>query len=101
MKNIDKIREMNSEDLIIFMNSNKCDKCSYNGTNCMHDFCREGMKSWLEQEAELTIEDIRDEFNEFCTNNRCDECDYPNDGDCHYHYTVDHFNIINGKITRR
>lgn len=101
MKNIDRIKEMDAEELIIFMNSNKCDRCSYNNTNCMHDMCCEGMKIWLEQESELTTDLIYYEFGKFCIGNNCGECKYPHDYTCHYNFLIDNFNIIDGKITRR
>lgn len=110
MKNIDKIKEMNAEELIIFMNSNKCDRCSYNNTNCMHDLCSEGMKTWLEQEADLTTKDLLNSFERFCnlrksrSNGTCHDCYYSNIGnkeDCKESFIVRNFNIIDGKITRR
>ena len=100
MKNIDKLRQMDVEELIIFINSNKCDRCIYNETNCMHDLCSKGMKEWLNQECELTVDDINREHDKFCCARECATCEYPDDT-CHYSFLVDHFNIIDGKITRR
>lgn len=105
MKNIDKLKEMNFEELIEFINGNKCDRCIYNNTNCMHDMCREGTKSWLQQECELTIKEVGYEFDEFCSYNYhqpecCIACKYENTT-CKYNFLVDNYNISNGKITRR
>lgn len=101
MKNIDKIKEMNSDEMVKLLNGNKCNICTYNNTNCLKEFCKKGIKSWLEQDAELTTEDVRYEFNKFCSNNRCGTCKYPDDTTCYYDYILEHFNIIDGKITRR
>lgn len=101
MKNIDKIKEMNSDEMVKLLNGNKCNICTYNNTNCLKEFCKKGIKSWLEQEAELTIEDIHREFEEFCGQNSCRGCKYPDDATCYYGYILEHFNIIDGKITRR
>lgn len=115
MKNIDKVRQMTPKELITFMKSHNCHKCSYNNTNCQHDMCTDGMTKWLEQEAELTIDDVMNEFNLYCKNKKFngDSCST----DCYYFrinnhkhwrhneckvvYMLRNFNVIEGKITRR
>lgn len=51
MKNIDKIRQMNSEELAKLIESSCCDCCiyenCYKGANCAY-----GIRQWLEQEVE-------------------------------------------------
>ena len=101
MLNIDRIKEMDAEELIIFMNSNKCDRCSYQDKDCGSEMCSIGMEEWLNQETQLTTDLIHCEFGKFCNKNTCGECKYPNDYTCHYNFVVDNFNIIDGKITRR
>lgn len=104
MKNIEKIRKMNSEELInIFKTyrTDECSMCSYKDKYCGTENCTIGLNEWLNQEAELTTEDISNEFRNFCNENRsCDECKYKRKT-CHNDYTLEHFNIIDGKITRR
>lgn len=100
MKNIDKVRQMNPHDLANFI-SNKCNICSYRYKDCGNEMCSMAIEEYLNQEAKLTIEDIHREFKEFCRQNRCHECKYPYNGTCKYEFTIDKFNIIDGKITRR
>lgn len=50
MKNIDKIRQMNSDELAEFM-LNPCELC--NECCIQHGIeCKDGIKQWLEQEVE-------------------------------------------------
>lgn len=100
MKNIDKIKEMNSHDLANFI-SNRCNVCSYRYKDCGNEMCSIAMEEYLNQEAELTVDDINYEFNQFCMKNICSKCNYPDDNICHHEFVVDNFNIIDGKITRR
>lgn len=100
MKNIDKVRQMNPHDLANFI-SNKCNICSYRYKDCGNEMCSMAIEEYLNQEAKLTIEDIHREFKEFCRQNSCRECKYPYNGTCNYEFTIDKFNIIDGKITRR
>lgn len=100
MKNIDRINQMNSNEISRILNGNKCNMCTYNNANCMKEFCSRGIKEWLEQESELTVEDILIEFDKFCCTRNCFECQY-SDETCGHDYMIDNFNIIDGKITRR
>ena len=105
MKNIDRIKQMDCSEITRIINGNKCNMCIYNNTNCMKEFCSRGIKEWLEQESELTIEEIADEFDKFCcdisySTESCISCEYENET-CRYDFLRDHFNMIDGKITRR
>lgn len=100
MKNIDKVRQMNPHDLANFI-SNKCNICSYRYKDCGNEMCSMAIEEYLNQEAKLTIKDIHREFEEFCEQNSCRGCKYPDDATCYYGYILEHFNIIDGKITRR
>lgn len=60
MRNIDKIREMDSEELVEFIMqsyiNDKCEACIYNPSECKGK-CREGMEKWfdaIDLETELT-----------------------------------------------
>ena len=89
--------------LIIFINGDKCDRCSYKDKDCGKEFCSIGIKEWLNQEAELTYKDIINEYDDFCDtqwNFGCDDCEYPGEN-CRTLYCINNFNIIDGKITRR
>lgn len=100
MKNIDRIKQMSPKELVKFMRSLQCDKCIYDNTNCQHDMCVEGITKWLEQEGELTIDEIRQEFITYCENKQCFNCEYFAKR-CSFGFIIDKFNIINGKITRK
>jgi len=100
MKNIERIRKMNAKELITFFKNGKCNRCSYNGKDCGSEMCSTGMEEWLNQEGELTIKDIEKESRAFCKGNACEMCRYIDDN-CSYMFMIDHFNIIDGKITRR
>lgn len=100
MKNIDKIKQMTGEELVKFMKINICEHCVYNDSICGHENCSEGIKLWLESEAELDVNYINKSFESDCKKNECDT--YLNDcDDCRVQYIVDNFNIIDGKITKR
>ncbi|WP_312286717.1 hypothetical protein [Terrisporobacter sp.] len=100
MLNIEKIREMDSDKMVKLLNGNKCSMCTYNNTNCLKEFCSIGIEEWLNQECELTIDDVYGEYDKFCCTRNCLGCEYPDDT-CLYHFLADHFIIIDGKITRR
>ena len=100
MKNIDKIKQMPPKELVKFMRSLQCDKCIYDNTNCQHDMCTEGITKWLEQEEELTLDEVRQEFIRHCENKQCFDCKYF-DKRCTFGFIIDNFNVINGKITRK
>lgn len=104
MKNIERVREMTPEELTQLVN-NRCQMCVYQNQSCLHDRCSEGVIQWLNQESYLTIKEVCDEFDKFCSYSYrkpecCMSCEYENTT-CKYNYIVDHFNIINGKIARR
>lgn len=101
MKNLDKIREMNSDEMVKLLNGNKCNICTYNNTNCLKEFCKSGIEEWLNQEAELTIKDIDYEFNKYCREGSCISCEQSDYSACIYNFIINHFNIVDGKITRR
>ena len=55
MKNIDKIKKMNSEELakeISKESDDPCSHCIYYNQPCRGMTCNEGIKKWLESEAE-------------------------------------------------
>lgn len=53
MKNIDKIRQMNSEELVKFLREEcHCSGCRICAGICHKTPCSDGMKQWLEQEVE-------------------------------------------------
>lgn len=104
MKNIERMREMDTEELAQLIN-NRCKICIYYNQSCLHDRCNEGIVKWLNQEAELTIDDIYNEHTKLCCSDSiltypCISCKYKNKT-CEYEFIVDNFNINNGKITRR
>lgn len=105
MKNIDKIKLMHKGELIELLTECSCDHCAYNNTNCMHDMCTLGITKWLEQEAEITQDDVRNEFDDFCHEySDCEGCKYYIENewsDCYLLYILDNFNIEDEKITRR
>lgn len=105
IRNIDNIRRMTIEELADFVTGFSCKCCVYDNDICMHDRCTEGLAAWLRQEAELTPEAIRDEYDEFCQKYvDCTGCKYHTEdeySECLLLYTMEHFNIENGKITRR
>ena len=114
MKNIDRIKQMLPDELVEFMREIKCYKCVYNDTNCQHDMCTEGITKWLEQEAELTIDDVMDEFKLYCDKKiNGDSCStdcyyfrinnhkYWANNECNIAYMFRNFNIIGDKITRK
>lgn len=100
MKNIERIREMDSDEMVKLLNGNKCSMCTYNTTNCLKEFCSIGIEEWLNKECELTIDDINSDFDNFCSGKSCDACVYRT-STCEFDYIIDNFNIINGKITRK
>lgn len=52
MKNIDKIRQMNSDELAEVISSD-CLYCNYRYMGCSYRCeCKQGIKQWLEQEVE-------------------------------------------------
>lgn len=99
MLNIDRVREMDSKELTQLVN-NRCQMCVYQNQSCLHDRCSEGIIQWLNQDFELTIKEIEQEFNKFCSESNCIQCSSSDYSSCHYNFLVDHFNIIDGKITR-
>ncbi len=106
MRNIDMIKLMHKGELIELLTEYTCDHCAYNGTNCTHDMCTLGITKWLEQEAEITPDIVREEFDSECSEYPdCVDCKYFKGRDqyvdCYLLYTMDNFNIENGKITRR
>lgn len=100
MKNIEKIREMSVKELTKFLNESTCNYCSYKNKDCGNEMCGVGVEEWLNQECELTIDDVYGEYDKFCCTRNCLGCEYPDDT-CLYHFLADHFIIIDGKITRR
>lgn len=99
MLNIDRIKNMNTEEMVKLLNGDKCNMCTYNNTNCLKEFCSQGMREWLNMEFKLTLNDILDEFKNYCDgiSGGCDSDDCDN---CRIDYIVKHFNINNGKITK-
>lgn len=99
MKNIERVREMTPEELTQLVN-NRCQMCVYQNQSCLHDRCSEGVIQWLNQDSDLTFHDIDKEYLEFCKGKVCELCKYISI-DCFNSFMIDHFNVIDGKITRR
>ena len=51
MKNADKIRNMNNDELIEFLNHSICDHTETDERNCIEDECRKCIRDWLEKES--------------------------------------------------
>lgn len=105
MKNIDKIKSMNTKELANLISDGACKICSYEVETCSKP-CVDGVAEWLEQEVELTPKDCVYEHELFCNDhlfkNGCDDCKYNKSPfSCETSYIYENFNIINGKITRR
>ncbi|MGL4451122.1 MAG: hypothetical protein ACRCTZ_08035 [Sarcina sp.] len=106
MKNIDKIRSMNGVELSEFLPYvSSCDICVHEYGNCEGKECREGIQKWLEEEYELTTQEVYQEYTDYCyPRGECLNCKYhalDSDGECEFNYLVANFNVINGKITRK
>lgn len=99
MKNIERIRKMDSKELMKFLKDSECDKCIYKDKDCGNELCSIGIEQWLNQDVELTFDDIKKEYNEFCSGKVCEMCKY-SFKICEYEHIRDNFNIIDGKITR-
>lgn len=101
MKNIDKIKQMNVDELTKLFN-NKCQMCKYEKQICNYEFCHSEIKKWLETET-LTVEDIESEFETYCEDRFINEsCDISNSCNlCKLNFVIEHFNIVDGKINRR
>ena len=53
MTNLDRIRGMTLEELAALLESKACKCCAYRSlTPCGFKSCKDGIKKWLEQEAE-------------------------------------------------
>ena len=54
MNNYNKIKNMSIEEMIEFLNevdSNYCTYCTFHNTGCNGEYCFDGHKTWLLQEA--------------------------------------------------
>lgn len=104
MTNYDKIKQMNKEDIIKLINTNKCQMCNYTHAKTLGDCnnnCEKGIKLWLDEEVEITDDDIDWEYREFC-DGFCSGCKYENaKHNCKINWFMDNFNMVDGKITRR
>ena len=57
MKNIDKIRQMSAEELVMkVLQQSGCIFCAYNDGNCQTKDCNIGQIEWLNQEANIMPE---------------------------------------------
>ena len=105
MRNIDKVKEMNSQELAHLIDSNRCKICVFSNPsgNC-EGKCEDGIKQWLDQEADITPDDINNEFKLHCSN-YCEflfkDCPFINPAECKILWFMENFNINDGKITRR
>ena len=53
MTNLDRIKNMTADEMAELLKSASCKSCAYRGhTRCSFRPCEEGIKKWLEQEAE-------------------------------------------------
>lgn len=76
MRNIDKIKEMESEELVEFIMekfiNDKCEACIFNPNECKGN-CREGMEKWFDaislSETQLSKEELA--VLEYCENTCC------------------------------
>lgn len=100
MKNIDRIKQMDVKEFLKFLGTDECDRCSYKDKDCGSEMCNIGIEEWLNQECELTINDIRHELKIYC-DKIYPKCIHKHCKLCELDYIVNHFNIIDGKITRR
>lgn len=99
MKNIERIKQMDSKEFMKFLKESTCNYCSYKDKDCGSEMCGIGIEEWLNQDAELTFGDIEKEHNEFCRGKVCEMCKYSHKT-CQYEYFSDNFKVIDGKITR-
>lgn len=51
--NNDKINDMNVEEKAKFIGNGKCDCCVFRDIDCQEKTCKDGVKLWLESEAEI------------------------------------------------
>ena len=108
MRNIDKVKEMNTQELACLLDTNRCKLCAYSHkgskTMCCDSNCHEGIAEWLDKEADITPEDINNEFKLHCSN-YCEflfkDCPFINTAECKILWFMENFNINDGKITRR
>lgn len=54
MRNIDKVKAMNIDEMAKFLARSECTLCTFNAKdiNCNELDCKDGIKQWLEQESE-------------------------------------------------
>lgn len=52
MTNLDRIRGMTLDELAALLESKACKCCAYRARQCGYKSCKDGIKAWLEQEAE-------------------------------------------------
>lgn len=53
MTNLDRIKNMTVDEMAALLESAPCKSCAYCGcTRCSFKLCKDGIKKWLEQEAE-------------------------------------------------
>ena len=68
MNNLERIKNMSTKELAKVLNGSQCNCCAYKNTLmsikknvCEQSNCEEGVKLWLEQDAEFTITEVREE----------------------------------------
>ena len=106
MNNLERIKKMNTKELAKVLNGSQCNCCAYKNTLmcvkknvCEQSNCEEGVKLWLEQDAEFTISEVRDEFEKECEN-CCSLESCQNDSIlCFLEYFIHNYNAVDQKIT--
>lgn len=63
MKNIDRIRNMDVEELVrLLKKGDSCDCCVYEDSICPSGACQQGIEKWLNMEHEGTQTDVVNKF---------------------------------------
>lgn len=52
MTNLERIKNMNAEELALYFNAKKCYMCACQYKDCAFIDCVDGIKEWLESEVE-------------------------------------------------
>ena len=100
MNNLEKMMKMNTEKIAKMISGSSCKCCAYQDRQiCFEKRCTEGVKLWLEQDAEFTISEVRDEFEKECEN-CCGFKSCQNDPIlCFLEYFIHNYNTVDQKIT--
>lgn len=52
MTNLERIKNMTADELAELLGTKACKCCAYRSRQCGYKRCKDGIKAWLEQEAE-------------------------------------------------